>query len=88
CDLSDWSDIVSIAVGSFHTIGIQADGRLVVKGDDRSGQPDVAGWTDIIAVAANSHSIGLKNDGTVVTAGSELDQRCVVSEWTKIGPRE
>jgi len=67
---------------------LQSDGRLVVKGDDRSGQPDVSGWTDIVAVAANTHSIGLKNDGTVVTAGSELDQRCVVSEWTKIGPRE
>jgi tetratricopeptide (TPR) repeat protein len=63
----------AIDAGYCHTVGLKADGTVVVtkytgkeKGYDR-GQFGVTGWSDIIAIAAGSnHTVGLRANGTVV----------------------
>jgi uncharacterized repeat protein (TIGR02543 family) len=75
CNVSGWTDIVQVAVGYGHTVGLKSNGRVVAVGFNNDGQCDVGDWTDIIQVAAGyHHTVGLKSDGTVVAVGpwSEL----------------
>ena len=69
-EVDDWTDIVAIEAGKYHTVGLKSDGTVVAVGDNEYGQCDVSDWTDIIAVAAGElHTVGLKADGTVVAVG-------------------
>lgn len=80
-----WTNMVDISCGHWHTIGVDADGRVRAVGYDRYGQCQVSGWTNIVQVAAGEHhSVGLKSDGTVVAAGSNKYGQCDVSEWRDI----
>ena len=48
CDVGDWTDIIEVAAGFDHTVGLKADGTAVAVGSNSFGQCDVEGWTDII----------------------------------------
>lgn len=68
---------IAISAGSYHTVGVKADGRVVAVGwnkdvlDRYVGQFDVSGWNDIVAVSAGyNHTVGLKANGRVVAVGS------------------
>ena len=70
CNVSKWTNIVSVSVGDYHTVGLKNDGTVVAVGSNSHGQCNVSSWTDIIAIAAyDKHTLGLKSDGTVVAAG-------------------
>jgi alpha-tubulin suppressor-like RCC1 family protein len=47
CDVSTWNDIVQIAAGASHSLGLKSDGTVVAVGNNDYGQCTVAGWTDI-----------------------------------------
>ena len=47
CDVSGWRDIVAVAAGKFHTVGLKRDGTGVAVGYNKYSQCDVIGWTDI-----------------------------------------
>jgi alpha-tubulin suppressor-like RCC1 family protein len=47
CDVAEWRQIVAVAAGSSHTLGLCADGKVVATGDDKHHQCDVADWTSI-----------------------------------------
>lgn len=72
--INGWEDIVSVAAGNFHTVGLVSDGtvlstRVTEKYDE--GQDEVSDWNDIVEVDAGfAHTVGLKKDGTVVATGS------------------
>ncbi len=71
CNVNEWTDIVSVATGSYHTVGLRSDGTVVAAGGNGYGQCDVSEWEDIIAIyASDIVTVGLKSDGTVVAAGS------------------
>ena len=54
-------------------------------GVNRSGQCDVSGWRDIVAVVAGDyHTVGLKADGTVVAVGDNTLGQYDVSGWRDI----
>ncbi|MFQ8837636.1 MAG: hypothetical protein ACLR8L_07105 [Oscillospiraceae bacterium] len=75
--MSGWRDIVAVAAGVFHTVGLKSDGTVVAVGYKEDGQCDVSGWRDIVAVAVGGfHTVGLKADGTVVTAGDNEYGQC------------
>ena len=75
----------TLAAGYNHTVGLKADGTVVAAGSYSSGQYDVSGWRDIVAVAAGIfHTVGLKADGTVAAAGWNDDGQCDVSGWRDI----
>jgi alpha-tubulin suppressor-like RCC1 family protein len=46
-DVSSWTDIVQVAAGEAHTVGVKSDGTVVVAGYNRWGQLNVGSWTDI-----------------------------------------
>ncbi len=86
CQVSDWRNIIAIATGSSHTIGLMSDGTVVAAGHNNNAC-QVSDWNNIIAIdAGSSHSIGLKNDGTIVIARSHnLDDTLDdVTEWNNI----
>ncbi|MEH7252026.1 RCC1 domain-containing protein, partial [Neobacillus niacini] len=47
CNVSSWRDIVAIAAGCAHTIGLKSDGTVVAVGDNEYGQCDVSSWRGI-----------------------------------------
>ena len=74
----------ALAAGYYHTVALKTDGTVVATGRNDSGQCDVDGWTDIVAVAAgSSHTVGLKRDGTVVAKGSNAYGQCAL-RWENI----
>ncbi len=85
CDLEDWTDIVAIAAGACHTVGVKADGTVVANGYDSYGACDIESWTDIVTVAAGeNYTVGIKSDGTVVATGDNYKGQCNVDGWTDI----
>ncbi|MCI7266181.1 MAG: hypothetical protein MR545_02975, partial [Veillonellaceae bacterium] len=74
-----WTDIVAIAAGYEHTVGLKADGTCVATAFK------VTGWTDIFAIdAGERHTLGLKTDGTCVATGDNYHGQCNVKGWTDI----
>lgn len=68
-----WIDIVAIATGGIHTIGLRADGTVAAVGLSYNDSTRVSGWRGIVAIATGErHTLGLKYDGTVVGTGSNL----------------
>ncbi|MNW13612.1 hypothetical protein D3C71_2116130 [compost metagenome] len=47
CDVSSWRDIVTVAAGCTHTVGLKSDGMVVAVGNNEYGQCDVSGWSGI-----------------------------------------
>jgi alpha-tubulin suppressor-like RCC1 family protein len=84
-DVGGWTNIVQVAAGMGHTVGVKSDGAVVAVGGNTSGQCNVTGWTNIMQVAAGAgHTVGLKSDGTVVAVGDNYDGQCNVGNWSSI----
>ena len=87
CDVSKWNNIIAIAAGDHHILGLKSDGTVIAAGWNKYGQCNVSDWNNIIAIAASGvHSVGLKSDGTVVSVGnggSNYPARGV-SDWKDI----
>ena len=68
-----WTNIVSIAAGYNHVVGLKADGTLVHHGS--CFRPDaISSWTGITAIAAGgSITTGLKKDGTLVSTSAKIE---------------
>ena len=92
CDISTWTDIVKISVGSEHTVGLRADGTVLAVGKNNYHQYQIEvnqwpvnQWSNIVDISAGSeHVVGLKSDGTVVAVGYNGQGQCNVSQWTDI----
>ena len=70
CNVDEWTDIVSVATGSYHTVGLHSDGTVTATGGNGYGQCDVSEWEDIVAIyASDIVTVGLKSNGTVVATG-------------------
>lgn len=75
------SKLVLIACQDNRTIGLKADGTIVMT----SGQGDVRRWTDIVSIACkNNRTVGLKRDGSVLATGKEGHGQCKISGWKNI----
>ncbi|MHB1451376.1 MAG: cell wall-binding repeat-containing protein, partial [Coriobacteriia bacterium] len=71
--VATWTNVIDVAVGEAHAVGLRADGTVVATGSNSSHQCDVSSWTDIVQVAAGyDHTVGLRSDGTVVAVGSTV----------------
>lgn len=70
-EANSWTDIVAIAAGDAHVLGLRADGTVVMAGQPTSGNAGVVdGWTDVAEIAAGSVCVaGLKADGTLYLSG-------------------
>jgi len=67
---ASWGNIIAIAAGSYHTVGLKADGTVVATGLNDNGQCNTGNWNNIIAIyAGDKFTIGAKADGTFLTTG-------------------
>ncbi len=70
CDVGNWENVVQVAAGVSHTLGLKTDGTVYYAGEDARHRAQVESWTDIAQIdAGNGYSIALKKDGSVVMAG-------------------
>ncbi|UCG32468.1 MAG: hypothetical protein JSU68_12475, partial [Phycisphaerales bacterium] len=74
------ADFVALAAGSYHGVGLKADGSIVAWGYNAYGQCDVpAPNVHFVSLAAGSlHSLGLKADGAMVAWGNNYYGQCNV----------
>jgi alpha-tubulin suppressor-like RCC1 family protein len=80
-----WTNIIQVAAGWRHTVGLKSDDTVVAVGDNSYGQCDVGGWIGITQVAAGDvHTVGLRTNGTVVAVGDNSYGQCDVGGWTGI----
>jgi len=84
-NFDNWSDIIQVAAGGFHTLGLKSDGSVLATGYNNLGQIDVSNWNDIKQISAGRyHSLGLKSDGSVVCVGENEYGQCNLSNWSNI----
>lgn len=70
-DVSGWTDVVKVAAGAQHLLGLRADGTVYYAGDDERHARQVAQWTNVKDIdAGNGTSIALMADGSVAMAGA------------------
>jgi alpha-tubulin suppressor-like RCC1 family protein len=85
CNVAGWTDIIEVAVGWSHTVGVKSDGTVVAVGHNDYGQCKVGGWSNIVQVSAGyGHTVGVKADGTVVAIGLNDEGQCNGGDWTDI----
>ena len=74
CNVDAWENVIQVAAGIRHTLGLKADGTVYYAGDDVRHKTEVESWSGIVQIdAGNGYSIALKNDGSVVMAGAYKD---------------
>jgi hypothetical protein len=67
------TNLISLAAGGWHTLGLQGDGTVLAWGSDFNGQCDIpTNLGRVVAVAAGEyHSLALREDGTVAAWGAD-----------------
>lgn len=71
CDVGRWENVVQVAAGVGHTLGLKRDGTVYYAGDDARHRAQVESWKDVVQIdAGHGYSIALKKDGSVVMAGA------------------
>ena len=75
-----------LAVGMDHTVGLNADGTVVMpRARTNTANVMLTFWTGITAIDAGAHhTLALKSDGTVVAAGSNMYGQCEVDLWKDV----
>ena len=79
CNVENWKNIVAIAAGQYHTIGLTKDGYVVstqfpsdqdnlfVDSDRCHGQTDVEDWKDVTYISASEDfSVGITKSGEIL----------------------
>ena len=76
------NEIIDIAAGSEHIVGLKHDGTVITTDDKQNVV--VSGWRNIVAIASGGYStVGLKADGTVVTTGTG-EYSTDIGNWSDI----
>lgn len=85
---SDKNGIVSVAAGTYHAVGLKADGtvEVIIEGSESKATKKLDKWENIVEVFAYRHmTFGLKADGTLLVVGeyesAAIDQ---AAEWENI----
>lgn len=81
CNIENWNNIIAVSASSTNTVGLRADGTVVVAGK----APAFKDWSDIVAISTGrNHIVGLKADGTVVAVGDNIYGECNTEGWKDI----
>lgn len=74
-----------VSIGKKHVAAVSPDGTVFAGGDNSEFQCDVAGWEDIVAVAAgDAHTLGLRADGRVLATGTNAFDECDVGHLSDV----
>lgn len=81
--VATWKNIVSVAAGDYHVLGLKEDGTVVAAGRANRNQCNTAHWRNIVAISAGAnHSAGLTADGTVKI--TEYTQAQEAMRWKNV----
>ena len=70
-EIEDWKNIIDVAAGNAHVVGVDSNGRVRCSGDDSYGACDLAGTSNIRKVyATDLGTILMDNDGVLQYCGS------------------
>ncbi|MDW7658528.1 MAG: hypothetical protein SCM11_15275 [Bacillota bacterium] len=84
-ETSTWRDIVSLAAGGGHIVGLKSDGTAIAVGYNENHQTDVNAWQNIVSIACGVvHTVDLQQDGTVISAGWNEFQQCDTATWKDV----
>lgn len=73
-DVDAWTNIVEIAVGDNHVVGLKKDGTVVAAGSNREGQCNVGEWKDIVSIEAGADiTVAITKNGTLLSTGTIND---------------
>ena len=77
-----------IAAGANHTVGLCADGTVVITGRNDKGQCNINGcrdWINVFLITVGAdHAVGLRADGTVAATGDNGKGQCDTGKWRNI----
>lgn len=86
CDTSAWTDVVSVAAGDYHVMGLTSTGRVLVDGPAKY-HTGTSEWRDITVIAAgDGHCVGLHSDGTLEAVGLNANGQCNVQDLYSDSP--
>jgi hypothetical protein len=69
-EVSSWQNVVWVAAGAYHTLGLTEDGRVLSCGDNTHGQTDTSLFGGVKAIAAGDYaSFLLLETGEVMSFG-------------------
>ena len=78
------NNIVAISAHEEVALGLHDNGKVECL-NRYNIIPEVAKWTDIVAISAGDrHFVGLKADGTVIAVGENNFEQCNVDDWKDI----
>lgn len=74
-DTADWTDVVSITAGAYHSVGLTGNGTLLTTGNNTYGQCDTALLPSVRAVSAGYYNTWcVLPDGMAVCIGHGKDR--------------
>lgn len=83
--ISDWADVVRLAVSGNTTAALVSDGTVLLTGEHAEDFAEAANWTDIVDIAlGDAHMIGLRSDGTVCAVGDDSHGQLKVQNWQRV----
>lgn len=80
-----WKDVVSIAAGTFHVVGLLNTGRVVACGSNFRGACNVNDWHDMVSISTGEiDTVGLRRDGSVLACGVSAVVMPELKKWKNI----
>ncbi len=84
-DVSDWDDIVAIAAGDSHLVGLKSNGQVIMATLDSGKSEIIDGWENIKAISAGyEFTLALTENGNVEGIGNEWQGQINVGGWDDI----
>ena len=71
-EVGEWQNVVYVAAGAYHTLGLTNDGRVLACGDNTHLQTDVSFYSGVKAIAAGDYASFLLLEGGQVMATGYL----------------
>lgn len=73
CNVSNWTNVVSVAAGAYHTAALLGDGTVVACGSNKYGQCNVTKWKNVVSLYAGAYNtVGVTTDGTILNTGYKV----------------
>lgn len=84
-DVSGWTDIIQVACGGSHAVGLRSNGTVVSTGFNMYGQCETSYFQHVISIAAGENTTYVVTaEGKVYAIGDNSSGQCEVSDWSDI----
>ncbi len=84
-DVENWFELMGVASGREHLLGLRENGTLFVVADNNENHTNVGSWQNFVQIAAgNHHTVGLTGHGTVHTLISGNSNVGDTSDWDDV----